>query len=204
MRVVGRGLFVLGMLFLTSCEKATDYPPGVLAPKTPIQERVSSAPIFRSGDYVMRPLARFEIEARVLSTERYLFDRGAAISPVDFALGWGPMSDQSVLDKVSISQGGRFYRWRVKEFPIPRNAIIQHSANMHMIPSTPEVKEDLLKVRMGEIVQLEGYLVNVSSDNGMIWKTSLSRKDSGDGACELVWVERVLSYPADLPYASLQ
>ena len=108
------------------------------------------------------------------------------------------MSDQTVLDQIDISQGGRFYRWRVKTYPIPRQQIIEHSANMHMIPANDEVRNDLLAVRVGEIVHIEGYLVVATSEDGAIWKTSLTRKDSGDGACELVWVENILSYSPDM------
>jgi hypothetical protein len=34
------------------------------------------------------------MRARVLSTERYWFDGASSVSPIDFAVGWGRMSDQ--------------------------------------------------------------------------------------------------------------
>ncbi len=196
-----RGVGILVMFVVLSavgCTLEVHYPPGEIAPKSPIQEKLTSAQVHLVGKYAVRPVARFQVEARVLSTERYRFDRGATLSPVDLALGWGPMSDQTVLDQIDISQGGRFYRWRVKNYPIPRQQIIEHSANMHMIPANDEVRNDLLAVRVGEIVHIEGYLVVATSEDGAIWKTSLTRKDSGDGACELVWVENIFSYSPDM------
>ncbi len=196
-----RGIGILVMLVVLSavgCTLEVQYLPGEIAPNSPIQEKITSAQIHMVGKYAVRPVARFQVEARVLSTERYRFDRGAALSPIDLALGWGPMSNQAVLDQIDISQGGRFYRWRVKSYPIPRQQIIEHSANMHMIPANDEVRKDLLAVRVGEIVHIEGYLVIATSEDGSIWKTSLTRKDSGDGACELVWVENVFSYSPDM------
>ena len=196
-----RGIGILVMLVVLSavgCTLEVQYPPGEIAPNSPIQEKITSAQVHRVGKYSVRPVARFRVEARVLSTERYRFDRGATLSPIDLALGWGPMSNQAVLDQIDISQGRRFYRWRVKNYPIPRQQIIEHSANMHMIPANDEVRKDLLAVRVGEIVHIEGYLVIATSEDGSIWKTSLTRKDSGDGACELVWVENVFSYSPDM------
>jgi len=196
-----RGIGILVMLVVLSavgCTLEVQYLPGEIAPNSPIQEKITSAQIHMIGKYAVRPVARFQVEARVLSTERYRFDRGAALSPIDLALGWGPMSNQAVLDQIDISQGGRFYRWRVKSYPIPRQQIIEHSANMHMIPANDEVRKDLLAVRVGEIVHIEGYLVIATSEDGSIWKTSLTRKDSGDGACELVWVENIFSYSPDM------
>ena len=196
-----RGVGILVMFVVLSavgCSSEVRYPPGEIAPNDPVQEKLTSAQVHLVGKYAVRPVARFQVEARVLSTERYRFDRGAALSPIDLALGWGPMSNQTVLDQIDISQGGRFYRWRVKVYPIPRRQIIEHSANMHMIPANDEVRKDLLAVRVGEVVHIEGYLVVATSEDGAIWKTSLTRKDSGDGACELVWVENILSYSPDM------
>jgi len=47
----------------------------------------------------------------------------------------------------------------------------------------------LLRIRAGQIVSLAGYLVEVRGPNGMRWRSSLTREDTGAGACELVWVE---------------
>ena len=191
-------LLVLVVLGGVGCSSELRYAPGVIAPKSPVQEAVYGVPEFTMSGYTIRPVARFEVEARVLGVEHYRFDRVADLSPVDLALGWGPMSDQAVLDEIDISQGGRFYRWHVKEYPIPRRAIIEHSANMHMIPLSEAVRKDLLKVRDGEIVRLRGYLVVAHAKNGGVWKSSLTRKDTGNGACEVVVVEEIMSYPGDM------
>jgi len=137
------------------------------------------------------PLQPFELEALVLGREDYLFDRGAKVSPTDLALGWGPMADPQVLARIDISQGNRWYRWRVDEFPIPRRDIERHSANMHLIPATPEVARALQRIEPGQRIALAGQLVRVDGDDGFRWVSSLSRDDTGEGACELIWVERL-------------
>ena len=71
--------------------RAIDHPPGVLAADEPWQQLVQR-PAFAHGDYELTPLADFEVEARVLSVENYSMDGGARLSPIDFALGWGPMA----------------------------------------------------------------------------------------------------------------
>ena len=104
------------------------------------------------------------------------------------------MSDSNVLKDILISQGRRFYYWRVRAGyapPIPTEEIVSHSANMHMIPAAKAVEKALLNVRRGEIVSLSGYLVEVNRLQGWKWKSSLSRTDVGPGACELLWVERL-------------
>ena len=139
--------------------------------------------------------AHFEATARVLSREDYRFDAGAALAPTDLALGWGRMSDSGVLDRIEITQSGRFYYWRVKDFPIPRREIEESSANMHIIPADAGVRAMLDRVRPGELVHLEGFLVDARRADGWRWNTSLTREDTGNGACELVFVESLTVEP---------
>jgi hypothetical protein len=171
--------------------RVASHSPGEVAPLDPQQRGVGSDPDISRNGYRIEALARFDIEARVLSKETYRVDREADLAPVDLALGWGPMSDSAVLDKIRISQGNRFYFWQVDEFPIPREDIVSHSANMHMIPASPAIEDRLKAVREGQVVSLSGYLVEATASDGWRWRSSLTRSDSGAGACELVWVEEV-------------
>ncbi len=163
--------------------------PGVMAAQAPLQEKPASARSVVIDDYVITPLARFKIRAKVLSKEEYGMGREADLSPVDLALGWGRMSDEEVLKSISISQSGRWYRWQTDTFPIPRREIEKSSANMHMIPGNKQVESILSKVREGHIVSIHGHLVQVMAKDGWHWVSSLSRDDTGSGACELILVE---------------
>jgi hypothetical protein len=44
-------------------------------------------------------------------------------------------------------------------------------------------------LRPGALISAEGWLVDARAPNGAVWRTSLSRADSGAGACELMLVE---------------
>jgi hypothetical protein len=165
--------------------------PGVLAPDVPVQIDLTDGTTLQRGDTTLVTRARFELTARVLSREDYRFDAGASLAPVDLALGWGRMSDTEVLSQIDISQGNRFYHWHVDHFPIPRREIERSSANMHMIPADALVRHQLDEVRPGEIIHLEGFLVDASRPGGWRWRTSMTRDDTGNGACELVYVESI-------------
>ncbi|MNN96270.1 hypothetical protein D3C81_2152230 [compost metagenome] len=47
----------------------------------------------------------------------------------------------------------------------------------------------------GARIRLSGQLVRVDGDDGFRWVSSLSREDTGSGACELVWVEELAVLP---------
>lgn len=164
--------------------------PGVMVEEAPYQASSVSPQSHRIDDYVITEFADFSIRAKVLSKENYYLDREADLAPVDLALGWGNMSDESILDSIEISQSGRFYYWQVKSFPIPRREIESSSANMHLIPADEDVASEIKKIRNGDIIELSGSLVNVNStSDDWRWQSSQTRNDTGNGACELIWVD---------------
>lgn len=169
------------------------HPPGVLVPGSPRQtELVGLVPI-SIDDYRLSPRARLQIRARVLSRKNYSWGNEADLSPLDLALGWGAMSDQAVLDRIEITQSSRWYFSRYEyPAPLPDGVMIRHSGNMHMIPSDAWVEKKLKKIRKGDIVRLEGLLVDIDHDSGFYWRTSLTREDSGAGACEILYVESIV------------
>ncbi|MDH3640222.1 MAG: hypothetical protein OES09_17415 [Gammaproteobacteria bacterium] len=165
------------------------YGPGVFAPDSPEQQELDSADSFTVDGYSITPLADFKIEAKALSIKSYRSGRESDLSPVDFAFGWGRMSDESVLENLEISQSGRWYRWRAEQLPIPRREIETHSANMHLIPDSRATHSAIKKARPGDIVEINGSLVKVEANDGWKWISSLTRNDTGRRACELIWVE---------------
>lgn len=171
--------------------RSVSYGPGVIAAEEPMQKNLRPTPAIEMNGYRITPLAEFSAKARVLAIENYYADRGAELVPTDFALGWGPMSDEKILKDISISQSGRFYFWSVSEFPIPRQEIETHSANMHLIPADTYIEKQLKSVREGQVINFSGYLVEAKSPDGWVWRSSMSRNDTGSGACELVLVKSV-------------
>lgn len=163
---------------------------GVIAPDDPVQvDFTSPQPAIAFRDATLHPLAKFSLTARVLARENYHFDAESDLSPTDLAFGWGRMSDSAVLKTINISQGGRFYYWSVRAFPIPEREIETHSANMHMLPANAMVAYQLKRVKVGDVVTLDGLLVEADKAGGWHWRSSLTRNDTGDGACEVVYVE---------------
>lgn len=182
-------LVIIGAMWWTD-HRPVRPPPGAIDGN--VAQSSSSGGTIRHRDHEIEPLADFAITARVLSRENYRFDRAASLSPVDLALGWGPMSDDEVLRRLTISQGGRWYYYRWSgEPPIPVHEIVRHSANMHLIPADDDVETALSRVRPGHVVELRGKLVEARGADGFRWRSSLTREDSGNGACEIVFVERI-------------
>lgn len=172
-------------------QRPITHGPGQIAPSAPVQEPADDPMSFGHGEFTVKPLAGFQVTARVLSRRNYSLGRDAKLCPVDLALGWGPMSDEKVLGRLSISQFDRCYMWSFRDLSVRRVEVERNSANMHMIPSTSDIKRRLRTLRKGSLIQCRGYLVEVTAPGGWQWRSSLSRNDTGQGACEVVWVKEL-------------
>ena len=174
---------------------AVSHPPGVLAPTDPVQgPLLEGAPAIRLESWTLTPLATYSIHARVLASKAYRSDATSEISPLDLLLGWGPMSDSLVLGEIHFRQSHRFGYWEHgPDAPLSTSEITRHAANTHLIPANRIVKDRLAALRVGSVVQLRGKLVEATrvDRDAPPWRSSLSRTDSGAGACEILYVESV-------------
>ncbi len=146
--------------------------------------------VVRGGTkFHISPRATYDISAKVVAREHFFTGTGALI-PWDLALVWGPLLDEPYRSKLSFFQYARIITasWRVGSFD--RNLINAHMANNHLSPSTPAVLRAIARVRTGDVIRLEGDLVDATAP-GFEWKTSLTRTDTGLGACETIWVKAV-------------
>ena len=204
MRYLVRSCLVAGLawsVFSWSQNRPLRHPPGVLVAAEPVQKDCAATSIGSIKGYAVTAVASYEIKARVLHTKHYWVDHNDLV-PYDVAMGWGRMSDQAVLDSLAVSQSNRFffYQW-ASEPPIPEDEIISHAANVHVIAATREVASVVSGLRAGQLVDMRGYLVNVTGPNGFFWHTSLRRDDTGNGACELFYVESIKALEVTTSFA---
>ena len=155
-----------------------------------------------NSSYVLTRVASYKISGRVVCVCHYygatVFDN---ISPIDIGLSWGTLARNENNKKVTWWTNDD--RHLFCEYPdsnwvtkMGGSAKIDSSfSNNHIICSDRKIEEKISTIREGDFVQLTGYLVNVvcDSDDGYIYeiKTSTTRNDIGDGACEILYVTDV-------------
>ena len=145
---------------------------------------------------MLQPQAYYQIQARILHKRSYFLDWRALCSPLDLALGWGVLADSSVDEWINWYQSGRWYFYQLEDnSPLRLDDIAIHSANVHIIPATQTLYLALMSLEEGDVILLEGELVDVSIDMlgfHPVWETSLTRSDNGAGACEILYVTRLV------------
>ena len=185
-------LLTLALIWKWWTGRAEHHPPGILVAEAPKQGAVPAGKKpWPAADAMVTPLAAYDITARVLHLERYRWDPMSDLAPLDLGAGWGVMSDETHVSRSTFSNMQRYLTWHATGDDFPAGLAEQCIANMHLLPATDAVRDRLLDLRLGQIVHLQGYLVEVLRPQRNPWTSSLSRLDTGNGACEIMWVESV-------------
>ena len=146
-------------------------------------------------DLVVTPEAHYVLRGVVVSRENYHLGWNAEIAPCDVAVVWGERAEGDAWRRLSWSQSGRWYFWRWSgSRPFPDDVIVRSSSNTHLIPSSSDLTSAARSLSAGDVVELSGDLVAIEGRKGgerVWWRSSLSRTDTGDGSCELLYLRRV-------------
>ena len=148
------------------------------------------------SDQSITPLKDFKGDFRILGSKVYTDDEQAKFSPIDYAVSWGLFAHPAIASQISVTQYDRYLNWKMDKVPVPAEQAMQMVSNMHIIPASPEIAEEIKKVKRGDLVRLKGELVEVK-DKDLVWTSSLTPTDTGDGACEVFrvssiqWIEKV-------------
>ena len=164
--------------------------------QVPVGPDVSIEPILRKGfQWEFHPVTEYVLSGKICSIKRYRWGWSGAIVPIDLAVRWGILVDPQYDRTISWSQHRRWYFWRHgPNVGLSKQQISQHSSNNHIIPANENLLRALLRIKRNDLVELSGYLVNITGSKGPSfyhWNTSQSRKDTGDGSCEIFYVMRI-------------
>lgn len=150
------------------------------------------------GNYKLKiyPKANYKIYAAIMSKSRYIWGWDGDVAPYDLALAWSDLMLAEYQKGISYSQANRWYFYRYESgYPLPQSYINTHSANVHIIPANSRVLDAVEKAKNKQEIYMEGYLVYIKGTvNGreVWWNSSLSRNDTGDGACEVFYVTKAV------------
>ncbi|MDO9578771.1 MAG: hypothetical protein Q7J16_12885 [Candidatus Cloacimonadales bacterium] len=148
-----------------------------------------------SLDVSLSSRANYSISARILSKRKYVTGWESKISSWDYVLGWGDAAKINKIENLHIRQTVRWYSYKVaSNIPMAGQYIATHTSNHHLIPKTENVRKAMLFLKKFDVVQMEGFLVDVHGNykgRTVNWLTSMRRDDTGREACEIFLVESV-------------
>lgn len=165
--------------------------PGITARDEPKIERVAwKEPISFKGANLV-PVKRITGEVRVIKKKHYYFDELAKYSPLDALVGWKDMSDERNLDYLYYSLHNRNYKLDYTKPPVDLQIINAQTDLWHLIPSSSKIEEIVDKLRNGNIIYIEGLLVNISNDTNyeFVSATEIDPKNKQNNFN--IWVQEI-------------
>lgn len=167
--------------------------------REPVQEPIEPperVTVMRGGrTFVIEKLYRYEHSGEVLSATAYDLAWTNDFFDVDVGTIWGP-TREALKQRFTFQQMGRFLFWRTETEPTQeeRLDVTRHIANNHVIPAegSAHLSRAVRFVREGDVVRIKGALVRILDESGVVLaSSSVVRDDTGDGACEIVWVDEL-------------
>ncbi|MDJ0907154.1 MAG: hypothetical protein QNI96_14130 [Woeseiaceae bacterium] len=172
-----------------------DYVPEILA--EPEQTATSERPFYATVNdvqYLVEPEYAYDLTGMVVSYRRHEGNSrmhmlaNDHINMMDVCVVWG---DNTGSDLYAIDFWNGIFTCNV--FTRDREAWdsfdMDQLSNNHLISDDDFIRKQVGKIRVGDQIRFRGYLASYSNDMGGRRGTSTTRTDTGDGACETVYVE---------------
>ena len=198
---------VFGVTLFTrnNFRRVTEIAPEVL--NDPGQKEIIGGGIIKftkdGYDYELTPLYDYGISGLIVGKMDYRIfsiSRTDSVFPMDLALVWGDNVKNRVYRdrRVKFTEDGRWVRvsWYGDV-----NFNFSALSNNHLLINDRAPERKLKVLTLGDQVRITGQLVNVrgypsgrAGEPGLepfTWTTSVTRDDSGSGACEVVYVENI-------------
>ncbi|MFA5119244.1 MAG: hypothetical protein WC695_10465 [Candidatus Omnitrophota bacterium] len=173
----------------------------------PVQEKIERQESIdleiRGYSYRLTPVYEFEINALVVSKYNYKFGiyRSDSVFPIDLCMIWGDNIARKTYKNMSL----RFFhdcRWCEVEWWGNLDFNMRQLANCHLVANKKSILDKINRIVIGDQLKIKGKLVNIEgrlvskpdkyTPRQLSWRTSVSRTDTGAGACEIVYVEDII------------
>ncbi|MFC1733204.1 hypothetical protein ACFL6I_23145 [candidate division KSB1 bacterium] len=178
-------------------EKDTLLPEVHKMPKQTEQTRSEFTFDYRGTAYKVTPRADYELWGLVVSHNDIgkfgdIYHDETSVDLRDICVVWGENAKSGVYKKGKYKSGSWTCYWQFKSGEAWSKFNESQIANNHLITSNPDIQDAIRELRIGDQVHVKGYLVNYENvDTEWRRETSLTRKDTGNHACEVVFVENL-------------
>jgi hypothetical protein len=196
-------LIILALLYIISRVKTNKLPPaGNILPSLeidPLQTATQQKPFdfsYQGAVYHIVPKAKYIIQGLVISHNNIsgigdMYHTSKSVDVKDLCLAWGKNTDPAVLNGYKIWSEPWCCHFQGSQDSLPLD--LERFSNNHLLAATAQVKEIINSVDKGDQVRIEGMLIdyNPSECPECVRASSLVRTDTGDGACEVIFVEKI-------------
>jgi hypothetical protein len=172
----------------------------------PTQKKTSAQSfdvLYKNRSYNIDPVYEYDISGLVVSrnnTEGFgdIYHDENSFDTIDVCVIWGGNVMSTDFNKMEFWNVSWTCNWKYPAGVMFNNSEI---SNNHLITNSDLIREKFKDIRVGDQIRIKGKLVNYKM-NGMdfVRKTSTKRTDTGNKACEIIFVEDFKTIKRGTPF----
>lgn len=196
-------MFIGSLIFLIFCflQLKTLPETGAILPvlsQDPIQEKIEHPKSFtheyKETKYTIDPLYDYELWGLVVSHNDIsefsdIYHDEDSFDTKDLCVIWGENLKNNDYQNIDFKSGS----WTCYvHYPAGVSFSSSHLSNNHLITDSENIREKISDISRGDQIHMKGKLVNYGvSKNSWKRNTSTTRTDTGNTACEVIFVEEI-------------
>lgn len=203
MRVVNIVIAVSLIWLVVSFWKRNDLPRNVeLLPalagepkQTQTGKRAFEA-VYKGVKYLIEPEYDYELNGMIVSyrhhegNSRMHLQASDHLNMLDVCVVWGDNASNRLIHKIDFWNGIFTCNVKTRDQEAWDSFDMYKLSNNHLISNDDFIRDQVKEVKVGDQIRVRGYLASYSNEGGGKRGTSTTRLDTGDGACETLFVER--------------
>ncbi len=179
--------------------KSSDIIPSTL--EEPIQTNLTLSPFkfsYEDSDYQLIPHAEYKINGLVVTHNNVkgigdAYHTSKSVDLKDLCLLWGENVVTPFLKDIKFWSEPWTCVFQSKNQEAFSSFRLDQISNNHLLAANESVKKTIEKIKVGDQIEMQGLLVDYYPHGASeaLRKTSLIREDTGNGACEVLYVESI-------------
>ena len=166
----------------------------------PIQQPIQSSEFsvnVDGNDYFIQPLYDYEIYGLVVSYRLHNGDTGAHLrwgdylNVADYCVVWSKSAFSKKLSEFNFRNQEWTCYWQTSSSKALSSFDPAKLSNNHLITADSRIRDSIKKINIGDQIKIKGWLSSYRSTDRHIRGTSINRIDTGNGACETIYVNEI-------------
>ena len=162
--------------------------------QTPTRKRAFDA-VFNSTTYRVDPEYDYDLTGMVVSyrhhegNSRMHRRSNDRLNMLDVCVIWGENTANPRLDRIKFWNGIFTCNVQTRDSQAWAAFDMYKLSNNHLLSDRESIRDSVRDIRIGDQIRVRGYLASYTNPAGGTRGTSTTRLDTGDGACETIYVE---------------
>ena len=174
-----------------------NYVPEILnEPLQTITRKRSFDASYKGVEYMIEPEFEYDLYGMIVSyrhhdgNSRMHLAANDHLNMLDVCVIWGDNTTNQRLHKIDFWNGIFTCNFQTRDQVAWESFDIYQISNNHLLSDDERIRDQVRDIHIGDQIRVRGYLTSYGSEKSRMRGTSTTRLDTGDGACETLFVER--------------